>query len=239
MAKKFAVFDIDGTLIRWQLYHALVDRLAKYRLLGHDAQDQLHVARMAWKNRVNSEAFRQYELALISVYESTIKDIDVQRFDEIAEEVAREYKDQVHTYTRDLIISLKKKDYLILAISGSQTEIVAHIAKNHGFDDWVGTEYFRKDDRFTGEKFVASHHKQKVLKELVKKYGLSYEDSYAIGDSGGDIPMLEMVQNPIAFNPDQTLFDSAKEHGWKVVVERKNVIYQLIPGYTGNYELTT
>ena len=26
---KFAVFDIDGTLIRWQLYHAIADELAK------------------------------------------------------------------------------------------------------------------------------------------------------------------------------------------------------------------
>src|SRR3546814_11785501 len=29
--KKFAVFDIDGTLIRWQLYHAVVETVAKDR----------------------------------------------------------------------------------------------------------------------------------------------------------------------------------------------------------------
>jgi phosphoserine phosphatase len=29
MNKKFAAFDIDGTLIRWQLYHAIADNLVK------------------------------------------------------------------------------------------------------------------------------------------------------------------------------------------------------------------
>ncbi len=29
MSQPFAVFDIDGTIIRWQLYHALADELAK------------------------------------------------------------------------------------------------------------------------------------------------------------------------------------------------------------------
>ena len=32
MPRPFAVFDIDGTIIRWQLYHALADELASLRI---------------------------------------------------------------------------------------------------------------------------------------------------------------------------------------------------------------
>jgi phosphoserine phosphatase len=66
-----------------------------------------------------------------------------------------------------------------------------------------------------------------VLQELIKKHGLTTAASYAVGDSLSDAAMLEMVDNPIAFNPDNNLFEAATQNGWNIVVERKNVIYQL------------
>jgi phosphoserine phosphatase len=62
---------------------------------------------------------------------------------------------------------------------------------------------------------------------MVQKHGLGYNDSVAVGDSEGDITMLEAVSKPIAFNPTQALFDHAKTKGWEIVIERKNVIYRL------------
>lgn len=45
--------------------------------------------------------------------------------------------------------------------------------------------------------------------------------------------MLSIVERPIAFNPDKDLFNAAKHNGWKIVVERKNMIYKLEPnGHT-------
>ena len=41
------------------------------------------------------------------------------------------------------------------------------------------------------------------------------------------MPFLEMVENPICFNPNEKLYTEAKRQGWKVVVERKDVIYEL------------
>jgi phosphoserine phosphatase len=39
--------------------------------------------------------------------------------------------------------------------------------------------------------------------------------------------MLEFVEHPIAFNPEDTLFEKAKTAGWDIVIERKNVVYTL------------
>jgi len=224
---KFAVFDIDGTLIRWQLYHAIVDRLAKLGLLGEKAHQELHDARMVWKNREHSESFREYEQTLIKIYEDSLVNIDTKTFDSVAKQIAAEYKDQVYTYTRDLCKDLKGKGYRLLAISGSHQELVGYISKNYGFDYWVGTEYERLDGSFTGKKFVASHDKKTVLESLITKHSLSLTGSLAVGDSGSDIPMLEMAEIPVAFNPDRALLDKAKNQGWKIVIERKNVVYEL------------
>lgn len=225
--KPFAVFDIDGTLIRWQLYHAVAESLAKLGHINPEMHQIIREARMQWKKRVSDEAFKDYEKVLIGIYDQLLTKLSVKLFDEAATKVFNEYKDQAYRYTRDLITSLKKKNYVLFAISGSQREIVALIARHYGFDDFVGSIYTQEKGVFTGEKTVAAQSKRAILQQLIEKHGVSSNHSIAVGDSESDIPMLEMVEQPIAFNPDKTLFRYAKEKGWKVVVERKNVVYEV------------
>ena len=71
------------------------------------------------------------------------------------------------------------------------------------------------------------HDKDLALTKLVHKHNASWENSIAAGDSTSDIPMLRLVNQPIAFNPEKKLFDEAKKQRWKIVVERKNVVYIL------------
>ncbi len=234
--KKFAVFDIDGTLIRWQLYHAVVDKLAKKGHLGKNAKARLINSRMHWKNREDTQSFKKYELELINVYESALPLLSAEQFDTAVDEVAKEYKLQIYTYTRDLAKSLKNDGYVLIAISGSHNELVERVARQHNFDFWVGTEYQRKNERFTGEKIVGSHDKKSTLQAIINKEKLSTADSYAIGDSLSDVSMLEIVDNPIAFNPDIELLKIAQHSNWPIVIERKNVVYKLNPE-NGNYVL--
>ncbi|TXG78175.1 HAD-IB family hydrolase [Patescibacteria group bacterium] len=225
--QKFAVFDLDGTLIRWQLYHAAVDRLAKEGLLGPDARDTLREARMRWKRRESGYSFRDYEISLIQTYEQSVTDLSVAEVEAAMKHVIDEYQDQVYTYTRDLIAALKNEGYTMLAISGSHEELVQAIAQHYGFDDWIGTRYKRAGASFTGEKYVASHDKEAALNSLITKHKLTTEGSYAVGDSASDAAMLRMVEHPIAFNPDRALYDIATNAGWDIVIERKNVTYTL------------
>lgn len=224
---KFAVFDIDGTLIRWQLYHALVDRLAKRGHLGEGVYERLQDSRMGWKVRNDDEGFYKYEIELIQAFDSSVEGLDEKVFDTVVEEVFEQYKDQIYTYTRDLIKRLKMEDYFLIAISGSHKELVARIAEYYDFDDYMGTDYSRSGAKLKAEVFVASHHKKELLEEMIEKHNLSLKDSYAVGDTSSDAPMLAMVENGIAFNPDKKLYKLANENGWKIVVERKNVVYEL------------
>jgi phosphoserine phosphatase len=137
--RKFAAFDIDGTLIRWQLYHALVDRLVKEGYSNPEAWWRVHQSRMSWKTRSHAEAFKAYEHELINVYDNILTSLKVSQFNAVVDAVFDEYKDQVYVYTRDLINELKAKNYLLFAISGSQKEIVSKIASYYGFDDFSGS----------------------------------------------------------------------------------------------------
>jgi len=77
-----------------------------------------------------------------------------------------------------------------------------------------------------------------LLKQLVEQNNLDWTDSYAVGDTSGDSAMLELVQHPIAFNPDAKLLTIAKEKGWKIVVERKSMAYTLEKNSDGQYVLS-
>lgn len=234
--RPFAVFDIDGTLIRWQLYHSIADTLAKRGFIDTESYQNMKNARMVWKRRFKDKSFTSYEKQVIRIFDGAVKKLSVAEFNSAVNEVFEEYKDQAYTYGRNLVKELKRKNFFLLAISGSPEPIVAKIASHYGFNDYRGAFYYVKNERFTGAKRVSAYYKGKLLKELVQKNGLVLKDSLGIGDTKSDIAMLELVENPIAFNPEQALFAYAQQKGWKIVVERKNVIYKL-EKHNGRYEL--
>lgn len=225
--RRFAVFDIDGTLIRWQLYHAVVNQLAKKGFIDSTDYTMIKNARMEWKNRAHEHAYNTYEELLVTAIEKVLRSIPARTFDKAVEEVTEEYKNQTYTYTRQLIGKLKSEGFFLLAISGSYQEVISVMASHYGFDDYLGTEYKRSGGKFTGEVLFPASDKQAALQSLIDKHDLILKGSIAVGDSSSDISMLSMVDNPIAFNPEQKLYEVAIKSKWKIVIERKNVIYRL------------
>lgn len=225
--RPFAVFDIDGTLIRWQLFHAIVHNLGKHGFIPEAAHNRIREARAEWKRRTTNNGFAAYESVLVHEYIAALKSINQADNDMIVQEVFDEYKDQTFTYPRDLIRELKARGYMLLAISGSQHEIIEKLAEHHGFDIAVGATLEQIDGKYSGEISTPVFNKAEVLKRIIDEHQLMTDGSYAIGDSKSDASMLEMADNPIAFNPDRELFEIAQKHGWKVVVERKNMVYEL------------
>lgn len=225
--QRFAVFDIDGTVIRWQLYHAIVDELGGRGLLAPGVHQKINEARMTWKSRSHTKSFDDYEQTLVDAYHQALTNLSVGDYLQAVDTVFETYKDQVYTYSRDLIQQLKSEDYLLFIVSGSQQEIIQKLGDYYDFDEVVGTQYEQKNGRFTGKYQLVYGHKAEIVTALMKKHNVSMSGSIAIGDSGSDVAMLELVERPIAFNPTKGLLDHAKKNGWEVVIERKNVVYQL------------
>ena len=70
-------------------------------------------------------------------------------------------------------------------------------------------------------------NKANIVTRVLEKEDVTITDSVGVGDTEGDTALLESVQIPICFNPNSGLFEQAKRRDWKVVVERKDVIYEL------------
>lgn len=227
MGKSFAAFDIDGTVIRWQLYHAVTDQLARDGLIDAETFDHVRQMRMAWKRRTGEDSFKEYEDELVKALDRSLKGMSVEDFTRAVDTVFDEYKDQVYTYTRDLIRQLGSDGYMLFAISGSPDIIVEKLATYYGFDDFAATNFPAENGRFLGTKDLSIGRKQELLARMIERHGADKKRSVGVGDSEGDIDMLGMVERPIAFNPSKRLFHHAREQGWEIIVERKNVVYRL------------
>ena len=228
--KKFAVFDIDGTLIRWQLFHAIVGRLGNMGIMGNEFAPETKAVRMRWKKRQADTTFSDYEQIFVKRWQEEMHKVPYETYLTVVDEIINEYVEQVYIFTRDLIKKLKSEGYFLVAISGSPNEIVKRLADYYGFDDFIASDYqVGSDGNFTGKVNVPITEKDTHLKKLVKKHSLTWTDSVAVGDTHNDIKMLQLVEKPIAFNPDHKLAVTARERGWRIIVERKSVVYELGP----------
>lgn len=224
---KFAAFDIDGTLFRSGLYREVVYELIRMKALPKRILMELSEQESAWQKRTHGNAFKEFEQAQADLLDAHLPKLKVKDFEAAAKSVIKNQKDNVYVYTRELSKKLKKDGYTLIAISGSQVELVEPFAKHYNFDIWVAQHHLRDGEYFTGESIKTHKGKDNIIRKLLPVHNLTLEGSIGIGDSRGDIGMLSLTHNSIAFNPDDHLFEAAQENNWKIVVERKNMIYEL------------
>src|SRR3989338_5614162 len=226
--KKVAIFDVDGTIFRSSLLIEVVERLVVAGIFPKEARQDFAREELAWLNRKGD--YEKYIMSVVKVFRSHIKGVPYKDFNGLAEKVVVEQKDRVYRFTRDLIKDLKKKDYFLLAISHSPKSILDHFCKRLGFNKVYGLFYeLGPTDLFTG--LVTDEHimlnKAQTVKRAIVKEGLTLGGSIGVGDTESDIPFLELVAEPICFNPNAKLYAHARRNKWRVVVERKDVVYEI------------
>lgn len=235
--RKFAAFDIDGTLFRSGLYREVSYELMKMGALPHDILEETTVANREWRHRTHGNAFEEFDMLVVDRVDHALPQLRIDDYEEAAQIVIEKRADNVYVYTRDLIRRLKDEGYFLIAISGSQVELVEPFAVKYGFDAWVGQQWERGDEYFTGNVIKTHTGKDVIVRDLMNRHNLTLKGSIAVGDSNGDRHMLDMVDHPIAFNPTSELYEEAVAHGWQIVIERKNMMYTL-ESKNGHYTLT-
>ena len=226
--KKVAIFDIDGTVFRSSLLIELTDALIQEGIFSSRVRKLYSQAYGNWLDRKGP--YEEYIEAVVKAFRQNIKGVQYSEFSKISKKVAVFHNDQIYQYSRDIIRGLKKKNYYLLAISHSPQKVVKEFCKKMGFDKIYGQIYeIDRQKRFTGKILYAEliRDKAEILKQAIEKEKLTLKGSIGVGDTESDIAFLKMVEKPICFNPNQKLYQYAKRAGWKIIVERKDVIYHL------------
>jgi HAD superfamily hydrolase (TIGR01490 family) len=109
----------------------------------------------------------------------------------------------------------------VYIVTAASQELAAMLARVLALDGGIGSEFSEVvDGVYTGRPgglFVYRSDKARAIRELATREGLDLESSYAYSDSESDLPMLRVVGNPVAVNPDRELARVAREEGWEVL----------------------
>jgi len=226
--QKFAVFDVDGTIFRSSLFIELVELMVAREIFPSAMKEAYEKEHKAWWNREGT--YNDYIDAMITSFYTHIEGVHYGDFADLSREVVERQSHRTYRYTRDLVAKLKEDGYYLIAISHSPKTILDFFCPSLGFDKVYGMMFdIDENDELTGEvkdKYLILN-KANILHRVIEKENLTMVDSVAVGDTAGDISVLEMVQNPICFNPNSELYKRAKASKWEVVVERKDVVYMI------------
>ncbi|HTP56963.1 MAG TPA: HAD family phosphatase [Candidatus Paceibacterota bacterium] len=237
MAKRtrLAIFDIDGTIFRSSLIIELFNELVRRGVFPGHAHREVERDYLNWLNRKGH--YNDYIMRVVRVFYREIAGCSVKRVAPAVRATVTWQKDRVHRFPRELIGQLRRRGYRILAISNSPEPMVRQFARAMGFDGAIGYTLEVRDGIYTGRSIINGRvvpgaswmDKLAVLKRYIAEQNLRVDlrNSTMIGDSEGDLPLLSFVGKPIAFNPSLPLARIARRNGWRIVVERKDAVYDI------------
>ncbi|SEQ93510.1 HAD-superfamily subfamily IB hydrolase, TIGR01490 [Amphritea atlantica] len=211
-----AIFDLDNTLLNGDSDHAWGEFLCDKGLV--DAEQY---------RRANDYFYQQYKAGTLDIYEFlefALKPLS-EHEPERLEELHREFMEtKVAPMMLDKAATLLQKhraqgDFLLI-ITATNRFVTAPIATALGVDATLATDPEQIDGRYTGK--IAGtpcfqSGKVERLQTWLEQTGHSMENSYFYSDSINDKPLMELVDNPIAVDPDALLEQTAKERGWPII----------------------
>ena len=108
----------------------------------------------------------------------------------------------------------------LMVISATNRFIVEPICHRFGINEIIATEPEQIEGRYTGQVVgVPSYQQGKVtrLQNWLEENDEILAGSSFYSDSINDLPLLEVVEKPVAVNPDKLLLAEANQRDWPVL----------------------
>jgi HAD superfamily hydrolase (TIGR01490 family) len=124
---------------------------------------------------------------------------------------------------RDLVNRHRAAGDVCVIITATNSFVTAPIASEFGIEHLIATEPEHKDGEFTGNVADVPCFREGKITRLnnwlaARGWNLeSFADSIFYSDSLNDLPLMSIVKNPVAANPDATLRAHAEQYGWQII----------------------
>jgi HAD superfamily hydrolase (TIGR01490 family) len=222
--QRVALFDLDGTLVE---AHPWVG-IAK-----HHFKAKRNILPTLWYISSHLGLTPFWKIGLLSkedYYKSwgknasyLMKGIKTNRAKEVFEWLSDKYL--LPTLKKGTLERLKKhqKDgFLTILISGSFQGVVDVMANRLNIDHAIGTKLEVIENKVSGRiipPVCLGQGKVKLSKDFFveKNLKIDFQESFAYTDSVFDLPLLQLVGNPVAVSPDKELLSLAKKEGWEII----------------------
>lgn len=121
---------------------------------------------------------------------------------------------------RELLKKHRDQGDTLIIITATNRFITEPIAQAFDVEHLIATEPEILDNSFTGEIIDVPCYREgkvKLMQRWTSFNGGNLNESWFYSDSHNDIPLLEVVEHPVAVDPDETLAQYARDKGWPVI----------------------
>jgi HAD superfamily hydrolase (TIGR01490 family) len=213
-----AFFDVDNTIMQGASLFHLARGL--YRRKFFKTAD---IARFGWKQVYFRVAGNEDPEHVAEARQTALSFIAGQRVADL-EALSEEIFDEAMAHriwpgTRALAQMHLDQGQRVWLVTAAPVEIARIIADRLGLTGALGTVAEHEDGVYTGRLVGDLLHgptKAEAVRALAEAEGLDLGRCSAYSDSSNDLPMLTMVGQPCAINPDSRLRDHARANGWRV-----------------------
>lgn len=216
-----ALFDLDNTLLAGDSDHSWGEYLISKGLV--DAKEY---------GKANDAFYEDYKNGTL----------DIVAYQEFALAalipLTPEQRDQLHNeFMRTIIAPMmlpqaqalvekhRNLGHTLVIITATNSFVTGPIAQSLGIDTLLATEPEIVNQMFTGKiTGVPCFQEGKITKlnAWLKSKKHSLEGAWFYSDSANDLPLLKLVDNPVAVDADDRLLSYAREHNWPCISLRAN-----------------
>ena len=211
-----AIFDLDNTLLRGDSDHAWGRFLIEN-----------HIVDGAEYERENERYYAEYQAGTLDIMEFLAFALRPLAAHDRAtlDRWHREYMQtkvapMITPQARALVDKHRARGDTLVIITATNRFVTGPIAEAFGVPYLIATEPEECDGRFTGKVAgTPSYREGKVarLKTWMAEHGATLQDSWFYSDSHNDLPLLAIVDHPVAVNPDDILRREALKRGWQIL----------------------
>jgi len=211
-----AIFDLDNTLIGGDSDF----------LWGEFIGEEGIVDANAYRKK-NEYFYQQYDLGTLDIYawlEFCLEPLTRYSMTELQELHHRFMIQKIEPILLDkaqnCINRHKERGDTVLVITASTSFVTAPIVKKYGINQMLATEPEIKAGRYTGGVSGMPCFQSGKIDKLMpwlQKNEETLTGSTFYSDSHNDLPLLELVDNPVAVNADKILTKIAEKKGWEVL----------------------
>lgn len=215
-----AFFDVDGTLtatnVLMPLNWFMKEHLPKWRYWAWSLNLVFRLPVYFIADKIDRRIF-------VQIFFRQYLGIDAKKARKWhKEQFGRNLKKLVFAQGLERIHWHKRQNHLVVLVTGGADFIVEPLANWLGAD-LIAAKLEEFEGRFTGKlvgEILVGEGKAKAIKDYASKIGVDLKASYAYGDSISDAPMLSLVGQPVAVNPDRRLRKLATQNGWEIAIWR-------------------
>ncbi|MEK6770497.1 MAG: HAD family hydrolase [Pseudomonadota bacterium] len=211
-----AIFDLDHTLLAGDSDHAWGQFLIDREVV--DAESY---------RRANERYYAQYRAGTLDIFEFlefALKPLARHERDQLdawhREFVATRIRPMITPAARALVEQHRRQGHTLMIVTATNRFVTAPIAREFGIDHLLATEPEEVDGRFTGRVAGTPCYREgKVarLRQWLEHSRETLAGSWFYSDSHNDLPLLELVDHPVAVNPDEVLRREAAARRWPVL----------------------